>query len=111
MAKRNAGGNDFNFEVLSKEDADRTFSRLGARKSKYQPVIERAEQLEGEEVLSFAGTQSDVTGVRNYLNRYYPGRFQVAGRKSGDNQYRIFVSRAESEQGGRKRGRPRRKND
>jgi hypothetical protein len=110
MAKRRESESNFAFEVLSKEDAERSVTRLSARRSKYQPVAQRAEGLKGNEVLSFTGTQSDVQGARNYLNRMYGNQFEVTSRKSGDNNYRIYVTRADGGEQPKRRGR-RRKSD
>ena len=77
-------------------EAKREFSRRSARGSKYDKVLDAAEQLqEGKALLVDQISYSEVTGIRTRMKEYLSGDFKVEATKvdKDKNLYDVLIQR------------------
>ncbi len=91
------------FETVDTEEMNQVLaesrSGRGGRRSKYTPVKEAIEGLEGDKALHLKLTKSEVQGVRQYLRKHFGKSLKVVSSavKGSKDQYHVFVKPTEGE--------------
>lgn len=93
MAKSKKSGRSFDFETVSKKEADQRKSKRGRRRSKYSPIGEKFEALAKDEVLVFTATKNEVQGIRNYMRRNFGDDHKVSSRAAAGDNFEVYLSR------------------
>lgn len=83
----------FEFQTLSKSEADERRKQRGTRRSKYSPIGDQFSDLGSDEVLAFQASKNEVQGVRNYMRRNFEGEHQVNSRRVDGDTFEVHISR------------------
>lgn len=83
----------FEFQTLSKSEADARRKQRGTRRSKYSPIGDQFSDLGADEVLAFQASKNEVQGVRNYMRRNFEGEHQVNSRRVEGDTFEVHISR------------------
>jgi hypothetical protein len=85
------------FETVDAEKMDKILSESrsgrGGRRSKYTPIKEAVDALEGDKALHLKLSKSEVQGVRQYLRKHFGKQVKVVSSavKGSTDQYHVFV--------------------
>lgn len=87
---------DIDYEVITtSEYRDRTRGKGRGRRSKYTDLGKQAESLKSGQVVAMRGSKNQVVSVRNFFKRNYEDAFVVRSVAAEDDQYDIYIHRAD----------------
>ena len=84
------------YEVISASEYEkRTRGKGRGRRSRYTTLGKEAEKLKEGQVIAMTGSKNQVVSIRNFFKRNYGDAYQVRSVSGDNDEYEIYVQRAE----------------